>query len=562
MTVPVGLRITLAGYDPDLLHIIANRWDIDLPEKGSTRELANALAAGMLDSSRAGDMWARLSDSERGALQTLIGSGGRMAAPKFHRLFGRIRQMGPARREREKPYLNPISTSESLFYKGLIATAFDETETGAGEFVYIPSDLLDALPTTADFREEAYAGEPVAPPKDVVAADDSAVDDMTTLLAYCRVYDVPGGVSLPGEHEAALRPYLLNRDPIRLAMLTALGHEMGLLEPDDSGHLRPVPDRARTWLDASRTAQLRALTSAWLESATWNDLRHVPGLVCEPTGWVNDPLAARSAILSFVELVEPGKWWSLDSLIEAIKAEEPDFQRPGGDYDSWYIRREGADEYLRGFESWDAVEGELIRFVITGPMHWLGMVDLGADGSAFRLTEIGLAALELAPWEETPESPVGPVVHPDGLVEVPREASRYDRFQLARVTEWLPVEPGRPYRYRLSALGMERAAGQGVRSAHIISFLRRVTGDRVPHGIRAAIERWEQFGPEVSLERMVILRVRTPQMMQAMLDVPDVRQYLGARLGPLAIEVRADKVGELADALRAMGYFPLESAGR
>src|SRR5579859_5992190 len=39
----------------------------------------------------------------------------------------------------------------------------------------------------------------------------------------------------------------------------------------------------------------------------------------------------------------------------AVKEEEPDFQRPAGNYDSWYIRDAQSGEYLRGFESWDRV---------------------------------------------------------------------------------------------------------------------------------------------------------------------------------------------------------------
>ena len=55
-------------------------------------------------------------------------------------------------------------------------------------------------------------------------------------------------------------------------------------------------------------------------------------------------------------------------------------------------------EYLSGFESWDAVEGSLIEFYIVGPMHWLGLVDVGDD--VLRLTAYGRAFLKLGEWLE------------------------------------------------------------------------------------------------------------------------------------------------------------------
>jgi len=48
---------------------------------------------------------------------------------------------------------------------------------------------------------------------------------------------------------------------------------------------------------------------------------------------------------------------SLNAFIQAIKQTQPDFQRPAGDYDSWYLYDINAQTYLRGFEYWDQVDG-------------------------------------------------------------------------------------------------------------------------------------------------------------------------------------------------------------
>ena len=102
------------------------------------------------------------------------------------------------------------------------------------------------------------------------------------------------------------------------------------------------------------------------------DLWQVPGIAPEADSMAGyDPTVARGAVLSIIaELAPLDDWWSPAEFIAAVKGADPDFQRPGGDYDSWYIRDERG-EYLRGFDSWDKVEGALIAWIIEGPLHWL-----------------------------------------------------------------------------------------------------------------------------------------------------------------------------------------------
>ena len=107
--------------------------------------------------------------------------------------------------------------------------------------------------------------------------------------------------------------------------------------------------------------------------------------------WQNDPLHARQATLQFLSPLPPGVWWSLNAFIEAVKQTHPDFQRPAGDYDSWYLYDTSTETFLRGFEHWDEVDGALLRYLITGPLHWLAILDLaspepGKPPSAFRLS--------------------------------------------------------------------------------------------------------------------------------------------------------------------------------
>src|SRR5579871_6295907 len=184
------LSRTLSDYDPELLRVIANRWDVDL----NVREARNAgayLAQNMLRAEKVADAWARLTDEQRGALQALLGAGGKMPSFVFARLYGEIRQMGPDKMEREKPYLNPASLSEALYYRGLVSIAYGEGIKGSQAFIYVPTDLMPMMPIhktgyKLDDEEAEIAPVSALPqPNNIRQADTAIVDDLTTLLAYC-----------------------------------------------------------------------------------------------------------------------------------------------------------------------------------------------------------------------------------------------------------------------------------------------------------------------------------------------------------------------------------------
>jgi hypothetical protein len=260
---------------------------------------------------------------------------------------------------------------------------------------------------------------------------------------------------------------------------------------------------------------------------------------------------ARQAVIGFMADILPKQgWWSLQDYIEAVKEIDPDFQRPGGDYESWYIRNDDGD-YLQGFESWDAVEGALLEFYVMGPMHWLGLVDRAED--AARLTAYGRAFLGDIPWPTPADPPDRIIVENDGTLRVSRKIERLDRFQIARFTIW--GEAGDPYTYKLDARGIEQARQQGIHIEHINSFMERMMGDTpMPRQVRQLLENW-RTGPSatVSIESLMVLRTSAPETLDYILDTPALRRYLGARLGPMAAIVRADQWEALRDALGEQG---------
>ena len=553
-----SLHQCLLAADLVRLRAIARFWDVELTTNRQ-REVAAQLAEAMARPEAVTDALAVLPDGQREALEALVAAGGRMPLRVFARQWGEIRTMGPGKVERERPWQDPISPAEGLWYRGFICRAFEQGPEGSYEVAFIPPELQAHLPAFPA-SPPVIAIDPAPEPTVARSAGDTFLDDACTLLSYLQNERLRPGADggWPARHEARLAARLHDPAPARLAFLRHLVRTLEWLRLADSGHLRPDPDPVATWLQSSTGAQRRALVEAWRDSATWNDLFHVPTLVAEDTGaWHNDPLLARQAILRHLAACTPNTWYRLDDLVAFVKQADPDFQRPDGDYTSWYVRDAATGAYLSDFESWDVVEGALIRYLVTGPLAWMGLADLGAatrDGppTALRLTTAGRASLGLAEPPPEPE-PTPMALRPDFTVLVP-PAERYKRFQLARVADW--ARTGAPYVYRLTPTSLERARRQGIPIARVLEFLGQVTDAPVPRFIEAALMRWEARGPEIRLERAVLLRLSSEELMAQIAASSRTRHLITEQIGPTTAVVRKRDWPRLVVALGELGLLP------
>lgn len=344
---------------------------------------------------------------------------------------------------------------------------------------------------------------------------------------------------------------LLDDQPDRRSLLLNLALEMGLLRQADEG-LRTART-AVDWLRQSREAQLRSLADAW-SSSRWNDLCHTPGLRCEGDNWENDPLLARAGLLD--ALPRSTDWFPMQPVIHQLKANNPDFQRPDGNYDTWYVRDVQTGAFVNGFHNWDVVEGRLLAFMIEGPLTWLGLAVTVAtpDGPLYSLTERMLAWLnETPPADDEVRVPL--VVQPDGILEVPHSTDRYHRFQAARISEALPVTSKRPFRYRITPSSLEQAQEQGITPDRILQFLETASGRPLPAGVKRGINRWGERGVEGKLDSVVVLRVREAGILETLRQNPKTRDYIGESFGDLVVSIRADQWPALRQAAAQLGLL-------
>jgi len=553
---------SLQGRDLGHLRIVASLWGIEL----KSVEIGPAfqeLAGGLLVPGLVGEVIGALPAEAQRALAALAAEGGRMPWATFIRHYGEIREVGPGRRDRDQVYLNPISAAETLYYRALLARAFFDTPSGAQEFAYLPDDLQPLIrpvvgPERPQGKKPAALKTPRAPEppeeplgrpatpierNEIILASDRILDDACTLLAALRLgwegVPHPGNLSVPQK--------VLDEVLVAAGLIGGQG---------------PLGEPIKNFLAASRGEALAWLVKSWLTSDAFNELHQLPGLVCEGE-WSNQPLAARRFLLGLLSRIPVGQWWSLNAFVRLIKEKHADFQRPAGDYDSWFIKRASDGVYLRGFIAWDEVDGALIRYLLSGPLHWLGIVDLALPDpdkapSAFRMTRSAPRLLAgTSPERIIPET-ARLHVSSQGQISVPRLAPRALRYQVARFCEW-EDEKVEEYRYRVTPSSLQRAKDQGLKIEQLLSLLRKFSLSPVPPVFLRALQRWERKGTEARLETQVILRLASPDALEE-LRSSKLGRFLGEVLGPAAVVIKPGAQSKIQAALAEMGLLVEEEA--
>jgi hypothetical protein len=519
---------SLLKQDIGHLRIIAELWGLEL-DSITADEARDELSASLLDPNLLAELIDSLPPEANSAITSLVDSGGRLPWGTFIRTHGDIRQAGAGKRDREKLYLKPSSTAESLYYRGLLARAFFETEKGPQEFAFIPDDLIPLLsrkgrrPSNPIIENIEPLGRPASPGErgQEIPATDSILDDATTLLAALRM------------RRSDFQP-----DAQLLALLTAAK----LIKKNSI-----QTENVKAFLEASRKDALSLLADAWTESNSFNELKLMPDIVCEGE-WTNQPLETREFLLNLLDAIPEGKWWSINAFIRDVKTKYADYQRPAGDYDSWFIKRISDGQYLRGFAYWDQVDGALIKYFITNILHWLGQVDLSIGEGASEPT-----AFRLSFYENINDETGKITVASNGKISIERAAPRVVRYQISRFCEW-DDEKKDSYQYHVTTNSLTKAKEQGLKPEHLLALLVKHTRDKVPPALVKALKRWEMNGTEARVETQVILRLSRPEILEEMRKSKAAR-FLGEVLSPTTVIVKSGAIQKVMDALAELGLL-------
>ncbi|MEN6531978.1 MAG: helicase-associated domain-containing protein, partial [Anaerolineaceae bacterium] len=315
---------------------------------------------------------------------------------------------------------------------------------------------------------------------------------------------------------------------------------------------------ARVFLERPRGEALRWLVQSWAQCLEFDELCLVPQLHCEGN-WQPATIAPRRMILDRLGALPTDTWFKTQDLIDDIYQYQPDFLRSGADYNTWIISSTDPDaRLLHGFEHWQDVEGQYIRFLIEEMLVYLGMVQTGQltdqpESQVFQIMPLFSKSLNPGEKLELPEENQPVLVGRDGKLEMTPLVPRIARYQLSRFAEWRSLRPDR-FVFQLTPASLQAAAEQGLELKHLRTLLRKYGKPGIPPGLQKALTRWESHGVEARIEPLLVLRLAEPELLGKLRE-SKASGCLGETLGPTAVLVKPGCGSRVRAALRELGIL-------
>jgi hypothetical protein len=590
--------------NPSLQQMLSQR---ELPHQGlGKQKMVDALARDLYAPKRVQAALAALVGIERAVLDQLILAGGEAPTARFVATLERDGVLEPHQKLPQSPYDwekrgSPWESGSRKFVDvvsrlGVLGLAFTAEPVGSGGFIvdlptpgqrlFIPTAILRQLPAVTVEPEQ-----PPAPPTTVHPADPTVVlRDVYTLLSSAR-----GGALLLTSRGVLAKRALVRLDESlrqpenaaqartehdlpRLALLRALGEELGLLVPRIG--LLALGDAGEAFLARPAGERRAALYGAYARTTRWSELARLPNLGVTrgvPPDFAPPPLGdARRRVLAELAALPADEWLTLDHVVDRLRrwAYEFLFARRSSRYGygagyrpNPYYGENPLGLYFPGIadeaKGWEVVEAQLIRLIATGPLHWLGLLDLGGENGApavLRITPDGARLLRGEPLAEEAAAP-NVVVQPNFQMFAFEPTGEDVLFQLDRLAERMRAEQA--VEYRLTRESVYAAQRAGLDSAAILALLDRVSRTPLPQNVRRTLEEWGALHERITMRRGVpLLHAAAGADLDALYADPALAALLGTRLSPTAALVpRAADLPRLADALLGDGHLPALSEG-
>ncbi len=505
------LRQLLYRTETRLLPVIAGYW-LHLPDKTNYEEIIRLLCEKMPDAGSLKKILAGPGGKELSAgLGRLAALDGMEPVDSFESEFGTMRVAGIDRILREKYWKDPVSVTEMLFYRGLIYRHNRFVSDTVTECYIIPDDLLKALRpllpaehSSGDTQTRTLIVRPAIPAETVsVLRSEENLPETFSLAAAMKRSGAPfrlPGTEITDEYAGFIGMLLSD---------SGMFPEAG--EPD--------AEAIRRFLVSNRTAALLRLVKTWRESSSYDELRENKAglIITEPP--VYDKTKPREHIIRYLSLLEPDMWWSLSGFITALKNAEPSFLRRYITNERWIISDPDGND-LSGQGSWFQLEGAYIRFLLFGPLRWLGIIQTAYsdkeknEPAAFRISRDGLFYLSESGNADIPKEigdkpsldTAAPNISADGAVICASGTSRYFLYMAARFME-LEKFRDRTCSFRLTPNSLSDAEKNGLSRESLLSMLRRFSKNAIPPSLERLLSNSKGHGIPATIYNATILTI-------------------------------------------------------
>ncbi|MDQ3548164.1 MAG: helicase-associated domain-containing protein [Chloroflexota bacterium] len=338
-------------------------------------------------------------------------------------------------------------------------------------------------------------------------------------------------------------------------------------------------DRLRRLLELNAFQQLQLLASGWLSMPGWAESGQIFG-DGGPIRWSWNPRhtapSVTSAIAEGVSLVSrtvgrmpSGVWYDAPSFIETIEglltSGAPGlagFRQIAQQLDwTWHGQpRPGQPLAIRTPEGWSMFIRSIVDAVLSGPMAWLGLVDVQQESrriTAFRVlpTAAILSGKQFEPDELAAPGQVSvdddlAIVIPVGSTGTGALAPILQASELVRVA-------ADGLHYQLAPNGFQALFEHGMTPDDIAGLLSEQTGGPIPKAARETLDRWwSGYGHIRLYDELTLIELGDDLLLRELRAATSLERVLLHQFSPRLIAVEDGAVEQLVTELGARGYAP------
>jgi hypothetical protein len=392
------------------------------------------------------------------------------------------------------------------------------------------------------------------------------------------------------------------------ALLEALGTVSG----SDGQPITVSKPALQRFLRLPASSKILALWNAWVYGDPWSEMRLVLGETRTQSLRLKRNLAddafgpedlqqewfrARKVVLRYLALLPESEWLSVSALLKAVYDVHPGLLHTTSDSTAWWLESSVTGrQFGTAFEDWRQSYGQFVLSMLTGPLHWLGMVRLAfaadqdpselktpdvdtADPSqttpvAFQLTETGVFALgrrkalvpssiaQAAPHESSCS------ISDDLRVALVPDRAPLDLHELLHTTGRLVEATPDRFAYQLTAEGVSRWVAARVESEsqdmqdptatleRLIALLAQYCGSSAQTWADKLRTWHRNRGLLHVYENITLIELADDYALQELLASTPLDEYLIHQFSPRLVAIWSDGVDPLLNEMEQRGYTP------
>ncbi len=453
---------------------------------------------------------------------------------------------------------------EMLRVLALHGLVFDSFSKGV-HVVFVPQDLYGNMnslhASKKSIEDEGIVHELETEPAAIRVGESIAVYDIATLVntIYQQTIEPTQAGRVPKRIATKIRTTLRGQPrldyedgddyiEILLNVMESLNITR-LTEPSfqDSKPAYEITPAIEKWAQKSLIEQTHALISYWLENFAWRDVYGVNYSSWSTYSW--DVSSGRKALVKHLYNYIPGRWYSIDALLQEIWREDAFAYRSTT---SLYGRSTKIVRDANTREKWNRCEGEVYRGILSSTLLELGFVDIGythpdalssniaINPDYFMITELGYKVLALGtPGIEGQE--VEAQISSRGLVIQPNFELLLLQPDLSILYSLLPFaqanQLGLVSRLTLTKASVLRGLQAGKNVDQILHILREHSQKELPQNVEYTLHDWTKTFKSANISQVLLFEVSSEDAGQILSVIPSLQELGVRQLAPCIFAV-------------------------